>query len=123
MPREFNRTARLGEQIQRELANLLLTEVNDPRLAGVVVSAVEVSRDLSHARVYLTLPLRAEGAGDEAPLAALAKASGYLRRQLASRLHIRAVPQLQFEEDRTLDEADRIERLLGSVKPSSDNSG
>ena len=55
MPREFPRTRRVGEQMQRELASLLQEELKDPRLGMISVSGVEVSRDLAHARVYISV--------------------------------------------------------------------
>lgn len=118
MAREFTRTDRLAEQIQRELASMLLTETDDPRLHGLLVSGVEVSRDLAHARVFVTIGRAADGSSDEdsAVLAAIERASGFLRHGLASRLRIRAVPALHFELDKTLDEVDRIEVLLAEAR-------
>ena len=123
MPREFSRTERLGEQIQRELAGVLHTEVGDPRVQRVVVSGVEVSRDLAHARVYVTrtkpVAGEAESPRDDASvLEGLQRASGFLRRRLASRLRIRAVPALHFTLDKTLDQAERIESLLADARRS-----
>lgn len=116
MAREFRRTDRLAERIQRELAELLLKGINDPRLDGVMVSDVEVSRDLAHARVFLTLPGGEGGQAQGPVLKALERAAGFFRRRLATSLTIRAVPALRCEIDRTLDEAQRIERLLADAR-------
>ena len=116
MGREFRRTDRLAESIRRELAELLLKGVNDPRLDGVMVSDVEVSRDLAYARVYLTLPSGRERPEDATILKAFERATGFFRRRLAASLTIRAVPELRFEIDRTLDEASRIEGLLAASR-------
>ena len=118
MAREFTRTDRLAEQVQRELARMLLTETDDPRLHGLLVSGVKVSRDLAHAKVFVTVGRAADGSSDDddAVLGAIARASGFLRRGLAARLRIRAVPALHFELDKTLDEVDRIEGLLAEAR-------
>ena len=114
MAREFSRSDRLAEQIQRELGGVLLTEVSDPTL--------KVSRDLAYAKVFVTLmqsmidgeptPTSVESERDS--MDGLRRASGFLRRTLASKLRIRAVPELRFEIDKTLDEAARIDRLLST---------
>ena len=107
--REYSRADRVGDQIQRELAELLLREVNDPRARGVTLSGVKVSRDLAHATVYVTPA--ADSDADEV-LPALNRASGFLRRQLAGRIRFRHVPSLRFQYDPTLDRALRVESLL-----------
>lgn len=109
MPKEFSRARRVAEQIQRELADLLRREVNDSRLQQVTLSGVEVSRDLGHAKVYVTPHM---GADVEATVSALNRASSFLRRNLASRLLVRSVPQLKFVYDPTLDNATRLSALL-----------
>jgi ribosome-binding factor A len=122
MAREFSRSDRLAEQIQRELGGVLLTEVSDPTLKRMLISGVEVSRDLAYAKVFVTLmqsmidgeptPTSVESERDS--MDGLRRASGFLRRTLASKLRIRAVPELRFEIDKTLDEAARIDRLLST---------
>ncbi|MGK0169681.1 MAG: ribosome-binding factor A [Gammaproteobacteria bacterium] len=122
MAREFNRSDRLAEQIQRELGGVLLTEVSDPTLKRMLVSGVEVSRDLAYAKVFVTLmqsmidgePTLTSVESERESVEGLRRASGFLRRTLASKLRIRAVPELRFEIDKTLDEAARIDRLLST---------
>ena len=118
MAREFRRTDRLAQSILRELSQLLLREVDDPRLGGVLVSEVEVSRDFTHARVYLTVSLADDGDRGEGVLQAMTRAGGFLRTRLASCLRIKAVPELRFEIDHTLDAADHMESLLSSIRGS-----
>jgi len=97
MPRDFPRTRRVGEQLQRELAMLIRDEINDPRIGMVSVSAVEVSRDLSHAKVFFsTLGNEDEAA---ASLQVLMGAAGFLRHRLGASLAMRHVPQLHFKQD------------------------
>ncbi|MCH9671078.1 MAG: 30S ribosome-binding factor RbfA [Gammaproteobacteria bacterium] len=109
MPREFGRAQRLAEQVQRELGTSLLFEIQDPRLSGVTISGVEVTRDLSIAKVYFALPAGEDIAG---ALSALERAKGFLRTKIAKEIRIRAVPELRFVYDDALDESDRIETLL-----------
>lgn len=91
---------------------MLLREVNDPRFAGVTLSEVEVSRDLSHAKVYVTLPA---GADASATVKALNNASGYLRHGLSQRLHLRYLPALRFEHDTALERAHRLTELIDTA--------
>lgn len=109
--REFSRTDRVAEQIQRELAEILTREVSDPRLQAVTVSGVRVSRDFAHAKVFVTLR---SGADVPGTLQALKKAAGYFSRHLARRMHIRSMPRLSFSHDETLDKAMRIDELLSA---------
>ena len=109
MPREFNRAARLGRQIRRDLAGLLQRETGDPRLASVTVSDVEVARDLACAQVHVQM---SPGENNEETLRALRRAARYLRTRLAGRLRVRNVPELRFVHDRSPETASRIERLL-----------
>lgn len=109
MPREYPRRYRVADQIQRELGELL-RGVKDPRVQGLVtVSGVDVSPDLKHARVYVTV---LETESPEASVTALNGAASYLRSQLGRRLELRGVPRLVFRYDASLDQADRVERLL-----------
>lgn len=109
MPRDFSRTRRVAELIQRELAELLLREANDPRFAAVTVSGVDVSPDLAHAKVLVTL---AEGTQIEPTVAALNRAAGYLRGRLGRHLRMRSLPDLRFAYDPTLDRATRVSHLI-----------
>lgn len=113
MPRDFPRTRRVGEQLQRELATLIRDEINDPRLGMVSVSAVEVSRDLSHAKVYFSTLGAPEDA--TASLHVLEGAAGFLRHQLGSRLAMRHVPQLHFKQDHSLEEGARLSALIDTA--------
>lgn len=109
MPREFSRTRRVGEQIQRELAQLIQQEIKDPRLGMVTVSAVDVSRDLAVAKVYVTV---LDDACLDTTLGILNKATGFLRHSLGKRMKLRAVPELRFINDKTLAEGTRLTELI-----------
>lgn len=109
MPREYPRRYRVADQIQRELGELIRT-VKDPRVAGLVtISGIDVSPDLTNARVFVTV-LRTET--PDATVDGLNRAAGFLRARLGERLRLRSVPRLVFHYDATLDRADRVTRLL-----------
>ncbi|MBI5461935.1 MAG: 30S ribosome-binding factor RbfA [Gammaproteobacteria bacterium] len=116
MPRDFPRTRRIGEQMQRELAALIRTEVKDPRVGMVTVSAVEVTRDLAHAKVFVTV------LGDETArhdsLTALNKAAGFLRHELGQRMLTRTVPQLRFVYDESIEHGSRLSALIDAAVAS-----
>jgi ribosome-binding factor A len=114
MPKEYPRSKRIGDQLQRELAELLRREIDDPRLAMVTISGVEVSKDLSHARVYVS-SLQAD-ADMALILQALQTAAGHMRHILGKRLKMRAIPQLRFEHDTSFEEGAKIDALLQEIK-------
>ncbi len=113
MPRDFPRTRRVGEQLQRELATLIRDEIRDPRLGLVSISAVEVSRDFSHARVFFSTLGSDQDA--DVSLEVLQGAAGYLRRLLGQRLTLRNVPQLHFRQDHSLADGARLSALIDSA--------
>jgi ribosome-binding factor A len=104
------RTSRIADQIQREVAELVRTEVRDPRVGMVTLTAVELSRDQSHAKVFFTV-LGPETAAEEAQ-EGLQRAAGFLRSQLAHRLTIRKVPELHFAFDESVERGVRLSRLI-----------
>ncbi len=108
--RDFHRSDRVGEQIQRELAELIRMEVKDPRVGMITLAGVEVSRDLAHARVFFT---QLEGAekGQEAQKG-LNNAAGFLRRALGQRMRLRSVPQLRFVYDDTPERGAHLSSLI-----------
>ena len=112
---DFSRSRRVADQIARELASLLIEEVDDPRIRGVTVSGVELSPDMRNATVFVTLPQDADPAR---ALRALGRAAGLLRRLLGRRVRLKFLPALRFAHDTTLDRAEHIERLLRGAKPA-----
>lgn len=111
----IRRTARLNEQLKRELSGLIRAEVRDPRVGLVTITAVETTRDLGLARVHV----RTTGSTEERELtrAGLAAAAPFLRTALGKILRIRRIPELRFLEDRSLEHAQRIEQVLSEVVP------
>ena len=110
MPRDFARASRVADQIQRDLSELIRFEVKDPRVNLVTVSAVEVTRDLGHAKVYVTS--LAPEHNPEHTTAALQHAAGFLRSQLARTLQLRTVPQLEFIYDPSVERGIRLSQLI-----------
>ena len=111
MAKDFPRTRRIGEQLQRELAQLIRDEISDPRIGMVTVSAVEVTRDLAHAKVFVAM-LDADAEQIEASLEALKSAAGYLRKLLGQQLRLRTVPALHFQYDDSFDRGARLSQLI-----------
>src|SRR5262245_21691740 len=105
-----SRPDRVGEEIRHELASLLSREVHDPGIGFVTLTRVKVSPDLQLARVFYTM------LGDEAQRRetekALGRATPFLRRQIGARIRLRRVPELRFEFDRSVENQDRIEKIL-----------
>ncbi|WP_421284956.1 30S ribosome-binding factor RbfA [Aeromonas veronii] len=113
MAREFSRTRRVGQQIQREIALILQREVKDPRIGMVTVSDVEVSRDLNYAKIYVTfLQLENDAERIKEGLQGLTEAAGYIRSLLGSVMRLRVVPELRFYYDQTLVEGMRLSNLV-----------
>ena len=101
-PSGSQRSIRLAEQIQRELAQLLIEEIQDPRLEFVTISGVRLNRDLRVAEVLFTLAADADKI--RAAEAGLAKAGGFLRANLGKRLKLRFTPELRFRHDDFLED-------------------
>jgi len=111
--RDFSRSSRLEEQVQRILSDVLRGETRDPRLHNVIVTDARVTRDLSVAKVYYAL-LDKDVTPEEVD-AAFAKAGGFLRTRLAKELSVRRVPELRFEYDDSGIRGDAMERLIDEV--------
>ncbi len=110
MPREFPRARRIEEQLKRLLSELVRREVKDPRVGLITITAVSVTRDLSHAKVYFT-PFA--GIGDpEVALEALQHAAGYLRIQVRNQMRLRTAPELVFQLDDSLERGARLSTLI-----------
>ena len=112
MPRDFKRSDRVAGSLLRELAQLIQMEVKDPEVGFIGLSDVEVTRDLSHAKVYVTV-FEPEKAASS--LKALNKASGYLRKRLGQEMRIRSVPELHFQHDASVETGHRIDNLIDSA--------
>ena len=114
MPKDYARTDRIAEQIQRELAELVRLEVKDPRVHMVTLTGVEVARDYSHAKVYYTTLDGANKSVQEG----LEHASGFLRKQLAHLMKLRVIPQLHFVYDASVERGAHLSQLIDQAVAS-----
>lgn len=109
MPREFSRSQRMAEQLRRDLAEIVRAEIKDPRLGFLSFTEVKVSRDLSHALVYCSV---LDAQEQEESLKTLNRASGYIRKLIASRIHARIVPTLKFVLDDSMQRGAQMDELI-----------
>jgi len=117
--KEYARTERIGAELRRELAQIFRQDVSDPRLAGVTLQGVEVSRDLAHAKVYFTSFPVDEGSAEQERLLN-GRLAGFLRRRLARRAPLRMVPQLRFVHDTSIAQGERLSHLIEEAVASRD---
>jgi ribosome-binding factor A len=108
------RPQRLGDLIQRELSGLIREELRDPRVATLLtITSVDVSPDMSHAKVFFTM-FEKDKLADT--LHGLKRSAGFLRSQLAKRITMYTTPELRFEYDESVERGDRLSRLIDSTK-------
>jgi ribosome-binding factor A len=117
MSSTFSRIDRIAEMIQRKLAQIIRAEIKDPRLPSLItISAVKVSGDLAHAKVYFT----AYNGDPIQTTVILNAAASYLRSALARTIDTRTVPQLHFIFDESVEYGERLSRLIDAVNPPGD---
>ena len=131
MAKEFSRATRVAEQMQRELADLLQFEVKDPRVGMVTITAVEVTGDMAHAKIFYSAPQSssAQAMPNDANRAktlqsiqnGLEKSSGFLRSQVAKRMLLRTVPQLHFVYDESIDIGMKMAQLIDAARATDKN--
>jgi ribosome-binding factor A len=132
MAKEFSRSTRVAEQMQRELADLLMFEVKDPRIGMVTVTAVEVTGDMAHAKIFYSAP-QAQSTQAKPNMANHAKtlqsiqnglenSAGYLRTQVAKRMLLRTVPALHFVYDESIDIGIKMAQLIDAARASDDKN-
>lgn len=110
----IRRRRQVSSILHEEISEIIQREMKDPRLGFITVTRVEVSPDISNARVLVSVYGSDEEQRDA--LAALDHARGYIRKLLAPRLSLRAIPQLQFQLDQSMEHAETISRLLDEVR-------
>lgn len=115
MPREFNRSERVAGSLRRELAKLIQMELKDPEVGFIGLSDVEVSRDLAHAKVFITVFDSDKAASS---LKALKRAAGFLRSRLGQEMRIRSVPELHFHHDASVETGQRMDSLIEAAVTS-----
>lgn len=122
-----HRSEKVEQFIKEELSQIIQREVRDPRIGFVSITGVEVSVDLRHARVFVSVLGDAEA--KEATMGGLRSALGYIRRELGGRLRMRYTPNITFKLDESIERGARVNKLLGDVAkeshahPSRDDRG
>ena len=123
MPKDYPRTRRVADQIQRELSEIIRLELKDPRVGMVTLTGVEVTPDYSHAKVFFTT--MGNEAQRDATERAFARASGFMRTELAHRLRLRVTPDLIFTFDESVERGARLSKLIddavGGAAPKPTN--
>ncbi len=117
----FRRTDRVGDLMRGEIADVLLRRVKDPRIGFVTVTGVKVSPDLRHATVFVSL--LDEGPAAAETLAALERASGFVRAELGQRMRLKYTPELSFKQDMTPSRAARLESVLDELNEARGETG
>jgi ribosome-binding factor A len=115
------RQRRVADAIRVELSQLLLLEVNDPRLTGITVTEVQVDRELQYADVYVNALGEEERQAEV--LAGLERAAGFLRHRMSQSIDLRKLPELRFEWDTAFEQAARIDELLDSLDIGDESGG
>jgi len=109
------RPQRLGDLIQREVSELIRMEVRDPRVGMITITSVDVSPDITHAKIFFTV---LEKEKLPATLEGLKRSAGFLRAQLAKRIKMYTTPELRFVYDESVERGDRLSRLIdAALKP------
>lgn len=113
MPKDYSRTRRVGEQIQREIAQLVQQEIKDPRIGLVTISAVKLSRDMSHANIFFTVFDEVHPVKET--LKVLEGAAGFLRHELAKRMQLRVIPHIHFKYDESIAYGNELSALINKA--------
>jgi ribosome-binding factor A len=113
MPKDYPRSRRIAEQVQRELSEIIRLELKDPRVGMITITDVEVTQDNAHAKVFFTL--LGEASKVEETATGLQRAVGFLRTQLAHRMKMRTVPHLQFKYDASVERGARLSQLIDAA--------
>ena len=121
MAKEFSRATRVAEQMQRELADLLMFEAKDPRIGMVTITAVEVTSDMAHAKIFYSAPQAKSSNANHAKTLqsiqnGLENSAGFLRTQVAKRMLLRTVPQLHFVYDESIDIGMKMAQLIDAAR-------
>ena len=116
-----NRKKRVGQLIKSEVSEMILKDLKDPRIGFVSVTDVEVSGDLRYATVYFTV--LGEDKSVKSTITALERATGYVRREIASRLRLRYAPEIRFKYDETYQRAWHLEEVIRDLHGSEDGPG
>jgi ribosome-binding factor A len=112
------RVSRIGEQMKKELSQIVQREIKDPRIGFVTITGVEVTADLQQAKVYISVMGNDEQ--KSASIKALEKAKGFVRSELGKRIQLRHTPDLIFKVDESIEYGNKIESLLKDIKKENE---
>ncbi|WP_078554606.1 30S ribosome-binding factor RbfA [Bacillus alkalicellulosilyticus] len=112
------RASRVGEQMKKELSEIIMRELKDPRIKFVTVTGVDVTGDLQQATVYITVLGTEEEKADT--LKGLSKATGFIRTEIGKRIRLRKTPEIFFTFDESIEYGNRIETLLAELNKSKE---
>lgn len=121
MAKSFSRPQRVGHELQKEIAIILQREIKDPRLGMVTVSGVELSKDLSYAKVFVTFLNDDDSEVVTQGLKVLNDATGYIRSLVGKTMKLRIIPELKFVYDQSLVEGMRMSNLVSQVIQQDEN--
>ena len=114
------RVSRLNEQLRREISDIIAVRLRDPRVGSATITAVEVSGDLSVAKIWVRPGPMVESCEDT--LEGLDSATSFIRRELGERIRVQKIPELRFREDRSLEHAARIEEVLSEINDEDESA-
>lgn len=115
------RAHRVGEQMKKELGDIIGRKIKDPRIGFVTVTDVQVTGDLQQAKVYISV--LGDDKTKEDTLKGLAKAKGFIRSEIGQRIRLRKTPEIVFEFDESIDYGNRIESILHELNKEKENDG
>ncbi|MBU8906969.1 30S ribosome-binding factor RbfA [Desertibacillus haloalkaliphilus] len=113
------RANRVGEQMKKELSDIIMREIKDPRVDFVTVTGVDVTGDLQQAKVFITV--LGDDQKKEDTLKGLSKASGFIRSEIGKRIRLRKTPEISFEFDESIEYGNKIERLLNDINKETND--
>ena len=112
---DYQRSERVGELLTEVIADVLRKDIRDPRVTAVTITSAKLTKDLRQARIYFTI-LGGASENKDSVLAGLKSALGFIRARIGKQLKLRFVPAIEFFYDESVDEAERIEKLLRQIK-------
>ena len=114
------RATRVGDQILKGVADLLMKKVRDPRVRGVTLTGISLSNDLKNARLYFSV--MGNNYDVKMALSGLDSAKGFIKREIGHQFRLRYVPDIIFEHDPSMETGNRIERLIKQIKVEEENA-
>jgi len=118
---DFSRSERVADEIRRSVSDIINNDLKDPRINGLIsVTKVEVTRDLRHAKIFISLFGEENAKGEVFDV--LKNAQGYIRRELAKRIRIRFVPEIEFKLDESIEYGVHIQKLINKISKQGEKN-